>query len=339
METYVAALLAGAALVSYGWLWIQVRTLQDETADLRRVIAGHKHHIEKLYAEVDELGQPVEVQRPKAGPELGNQRELQDGLPLHGHLIVVGQSGSGKSNILMGQIIRRLRAGQELHCIDVKGEMEPIFGGHVKCVPTEQAKAKFEELLDIAKKRRELFAVTSQARRRPIRDYIEYEKVTGERMPIVTLLCEELIVLMSEVDEDLLVRLLVLGRSAGVFVICAAQYLKADILSRKGSVNFNTQVFLGKYDSVSIGILFGNLEREETKALKEFLGPPGRGAVCEQGRLSTRIFPEVTVDYLLPFFDKDDDDEREEAAVPVTARGQGRGDRVQGPPNPDREEE
>lgn len=315
MITYLALAMAAGSAVFAGWLYTRVLQLESEVscqeATSRRVMdamRGYKTHIENLYSEIDLIASegPQPAMPPKQLPapaiELHNQRELNDGLPLHGHTLVVGQSGSGKTNILMSQIIRRLKAGQELHCIDVKDEIEPIFGSHVQCVPTDMAKQKFGQMLRIAEERRKLFSSVSQMRRKPIRDYGEYFKVTGEKLPIVTLICEELIVLMDEVDESELVKLLVTGRSAGVFVFALAQYIKADILSRKGSVNFNTTVFMGKYDSIGIGLLFGNLEKEEKDALKEFLGSPGKGAVMEQGQLKTQTFPRVTEDYLTPFF-------------------------------------
>jgi hypothetical protein len=42
--------------------------------------------------------------------------------------------------------------------------------------------------------------------------------------------------------------------------------------------------------------------------LKSYLGEPGKAAVMEGGKLSTRTMPEVTDEYLLPFFDTGDDD-------------------------------
>lgn len=314
MLTYAALVLAGVALLAAGWMFTKVRDLQETVGVLaehqerqRAAMKGFKSHIEKLYEEIDMLasdGPQPEMPRPKpiARAELHNQRELNDGLPLHGHTLIVGQSGSGKSNVLMSQIIRRLKQNQELHCIDTKDEIEPIFGRHVQCVPADMASHKFEEMLKIAKERRQLFAATSQIHHRPIRDFGEYYKATGIKLPVVTLICEELIVLTAEVDEDLLIKLLVTGRSAGVFVIALSQYLKADILSRKGTVNFNTNVFLGKYDSIAIGLLFGNVEKQDVLALKEFLGAPGKGAVMEQGVLTTSTFPQVTEDFLMPFF-------------------------------------
>lgn len=333
MITYVAIILAAVSSAAAGYMWVRLRSIESDISMLdetqRRhanAMRGYKEHIEKLYREIDMLasdGPQPEVPRPKpvARAELHNQRDLNDGLPLQGHTLIVGQSGSGKSNVLMAQIIRRLKAGQELHCIDTKDEIEPIFGRHVQCVPADMAVHKFEEMLKIARERRQLFAAASQIHRRPIRDFGEYFKATGIKLPVVTLICEELIVLTSEVDEDLLIKLLVTGRSAGVFVIALSQYLKADILSRKGTVNFNTGVFLGKYDSIAIGLLFGNVEKQDAQALREFLGAPGKGAVMEQGELTTKSFPQVTEDFLLPFFgggdelETTDDAELEETAA------------------------
>lgn len=327
--TYVALALAAAALGLAGWMFTKVRDLQaavecHETilAKYKSTLVSYKGHIEKLYDEIDLIASEGPQPSPKRLPEpatvdLSNQRELNDGLPLQGHTLIVGKSGSGKSNVLMSQIIRRLQAGQVIHCIDTKDEIDPIFGRHVQCVPTDMAKQKFEEMLRIASERRKLFAATSQTRQQPVRDYGEYFKVTGQKLPTVTLICEELIVLMGEVDEDLLIKLLVTGRSAGVFVVALSQYLKADILSRKGSINFNTAVFLGQYDSIAAGLMFGNMEKEDVKALREFLGSPGKAAVMEQGQLRTATFPRVTENYLLPFFSGTNEPEEDDWAAEV----------------------
>lgn len=236
----------------------------------------------------------------------GNVAPLEsDTLPLSGHTIVVGQSGSGKSNVAMSQTIERLNAGHELYCVDTKNELGPIFRRHMKkIVPPEQGEALIKELLAIAKQRQALFEATSEDHERPIRDYAEYERVTGTELPLITLIVEELIVLMPLIGQDLLIQLLVLGRSAGVFVLAAAQYLKADILDRKGSVNFNTAVFLGRYDRISTGILFGNITRTEMAEIQEFVGAPGRAAISENGNIRTHIMPRVYDYHLAPYMKK-----------------------------------
>jgi hypothetical protein len=220
-------------------------------------------------------------------------------------MIVVGQSGSGKSNLAMSQIIRRLGAGHEIHVIDTKDELCPIFGRHVRsCSDATFAESKFRELLQVAETRRALFNETSAEYEAPCRDFGEYFKLTGTKLPVVTLVIEELIVLMQLVKPDLLVRLLVLGRSAGVFVLALAQYLKADILDRKASINFNSRIFLGKYDRIACGILFGDLDKQETGLIADWLGEPGKCVFDDQGDIDLLTMPRVEDYHLSPFFKK-----------------------------------
>lgn len=230
----------------------------------------------------------------------GNEIELTDGLPLQGHILIVGETGSGKSMLVTTQIMRRIRGGQLVHCIDTKGEIEPNFGHYVDCVTPDGAVAKFDELLDIATIRRELFRATVKSKGVPCANHGDYFRITGEKLPIIALIVEELIVLMGTVPEKKLIEMLVICRSAGIFVVCLAQYMKADILSRQGMINFGTRVFLGQYDNVSCNLIF-TLNKQTKSMVEEFVGEPGKAAIQEAGKISTRAMPLVEDSHLIPF--------------------------------------
>lgn len=221
-------------------------------------------------------------------------------LPLKGHTIIVGRSGSGKSNIAMLELHNRLKAGQLLYLVDVKQELCPIFGAHCEqCVDTDEAEKVFDYLLDVAKKRREMFRQATAQYKRPCRDLDEFKKVTGVTLPVCTLVLEELIVLTRIVDPTKLKTLLVTGRSAGVFVFALSQYLKATILDRDASINFNTRVFLGKWDLISAGILLGNMTKQEIADYSAHVGSPGAAVVDLDGKGVELVqFPRVDEDYL-----------------------------------------
>lgn len=285
-----------------------VLELEDNQLELLDTIERMQQDIDLIAS--DGQQQPTRVAqspKPKAVPvDDGNVSPLEsDGLPLQGHEIVVGASGSGKSNVGMSQVIRRLRDGQLLYCIDTKNELGPIFRRHmVEVVKPDMGEDLIKRLLVIASERQELFERTSEELEMPCRDYGEYFKRTGEKLPIITLIVEEMIVLMPIIGQDLLIQLLVLGRSAGVFVFAMAQYLKADILDRKGSVNFNTRIFMGKYDGIGIGILFGNMDKAESAQVREFVGSPGKAAVDENGSLRLVTMPRVEDYHLAPYMKK-----------------------------------
>ncbi len=227
-----------------------------------------------------------------------------DGLPLRAHTIIVGNSGSGKSNTVMSLIIRKLRDNQQIHIIDAKYELGPIFGKSkdVWVTKPEHAEAKFDELIAMAQMRQTMFAQTSELCKCPCRDTGEYFKITGLKLPIISLIVEELIVTMDVVDESKLIQLLVIGRSAGINVVACSQYLKADILSRKGSVNFSSRVFLGRYDDVTVGILFGTIDKAQKEEFKNYVGAPGHAITEIDGKFSTKHMPRISEDQLSEFF-------------------------------------
>lgn len=264
---------------------------------VQRTLQRHREAINILFKDVDELfstGPQPETTNPKKEVN-GNYRGPEsDGLPLTGHTVIVGQSGSGKSNVAMSQIMRRIQDGHEVYIVDTKAELGPLFRKHVKrSVNADDADKLFDELINIANKRQELFADTMEKLKRPCRDRGEYFKLTGNKLPVISVFIEELIALMETVDEGKLIKLLVLGRSAGVFVVALAQYLRSDTLSKKGSINFNTKVYLGRYDKDSFSILFGYPPKDTKEELQNFLGSPGKGVVEEAGNLTTRTFPRI----------------------------------------------
>ena len=296
---------------------VEKRCLSDAHSldDLAAVIISQDEELVTILAALDMLqrdmdiccsgGQPPpENTKKSSAPKVtvaGNTADLNDGLPLEGHGLIVGKSGSGKSYVLMTQIIRRIKAGQEVHCIDTKDEIAPIFGEYVECVTPAGADKKIKDMLKLASERRDKFKAATKQYNRPCRNFHEYKTLTGEDMPVVCLIVEELIVLMGIIDEDPLIEMLVVCRSAGVFVVCLAQVIKADILSRKGTLNFNWQVWLGKYDRIAANLLFGDLDKIDTKMIADHVGEPGAAAIQMNGEIVCTQMPNVTEDYLIPF--------------------------------------
>jgi hypothetical protein len=83
--------------------------------------------------------------------------------------------------------------------------------------------------------------------------------------------------------------------------VCLAQYLKADILSRKGSVNFNTRVFLGKYDRIAAASCSATTLRRTRAAVDGAPGDAGKAVVEVDGDWTCVNMPRVTDAYLRPF--------------------------------------
>lgn len=286
-----------------GRVWEEIAALW-ESVDLKEIykrLGALETAIDFLYSSGPENS--VITAEKKETRHNPNLKELNDGLAIDAHTIVVGNSGSGKTNVVISGIINRLRNGVKVKIIDVKNELGQIFGAHAEIYTINQAEQQMRELLLLAEERRELFNKTSQETKRPCRDYKEYKQITGENLPIICLIIEELVVFMNKVDEKKLIEMLVICRSAGIFVLAVSQYLNKSILSREGSVNFSQRVFLGKPDMITFRILFGTISRQEANEFSEHLTGPGKAIVQTGSYFELRVMPEVTEEYLLPYFE------------------------------------
>lgn len=291
-------------IISLGALLVIAVLARKELETLRKhifeVLYNHRDKLNEHSQLIEELqNRPVYVPPPVVEVVAEQPKSLPVVLPVVlpsiGHTLIVGKSGSGKSNVAMLEIINRLKLKHLLYIVDTKQEMGPIFAKHcVEVVGTEGATDMMQKLLKVAKERRDKFTLASAMFTKPCRDYKEYERLTGEKMPVITLVLEELIVLMGRIEQNELIELLVVGRSAGVFVFALAQYLKSDILDRKGSVNFMTRVFLGRWDRIGISILFGSIRKIKAEEYMEYLGQPGRALIETEGKdLELFTFPRI----------------------------------------------
>lgn len=217
-----------------------------------------------------------------------------DGIPLIGHGIIVGQSGTGKTNSLMIGIMRRIEAGHKLFIIDSKHELGQIFNNHAKVYNSDEAAAVIKQLIEIAEDRAIMFDEAALKFKEPVRDIIEYEKVTGTKLPVISLIIEELILIIDEIDIDELTKLFVAGRSSGVFCLVLAQYLNAKILPKKASTNLHTKVFLGPVDFVGLRTLFpGGIPKHIQTKADTFLGPAGNAMCYMDNEFTFKKLPEI----------------------------------------------
>jgi ABC-type lipoprotein export system ATPase subunit len=106
--------------------------------------------------------------------------------------VLVGQSGSGKTNILMNSTLARIQQKHEVHLVDQKNELAQIFERHVKVYQPDQTLELVRRLTLAAEDRMEHFGQVARQLGEPIRDVWEYEEVTGKKLPIIWLVLEEL---------------------------------------------------------------------------------------------------------------------------------------------------
>ena len=274
---------------SIALFWV-IHTLLGLVRELKRIDQRTELHTKGLIKLMKWRGELIN-QTPaiKSAPTLA-KLPASDGIPLVGHVIVVGESGSGKSNLVMGNIIRRLEAGQQVHIVDTKQELSPYFNRHCQIVTPEQAVEKVNELLEQADIRQKLFADTTLEHGKACLNIEDYARITGQQLNVICLLLEELVYLSKIIDMASVIKLLVIGRSAGIYVFAASQYLSAKILDRDGSINFTTRIFMGVWDKVSTGILFHTMTKQQADDFATFTGPPGRGIMVSLGKFTKKQF-------------------------------------------------
>lgn len=216
--------------------------------------------------------------------------------------MLVGQSGSGKTNALCSCLLSRMQAGHDIRLIDTKNDMSQIFENHVSCYDRNEVSDLIRTLTEKARSRMDLFSRKARELKRPIRDLAEYNKVTGEDLPVISIVVEELVIITDLIDEDELTELFVAGRSSGVFFVCLTQRLNIDILSTTASNNFLTRVYLGAPDKVAFRSVFpGGVPKNIQEESSRHLGPPGNALMYSALNNSYKCitFPRVSEDMLI----------------------------------------
>lgn len=210
----------------------------------------------------------------------------------------MAQTGGGKTNTLNMQIMRRKHAGHELLLIDTKFELRQVFKNHARIYDKTQAKEAIDFIKDEIERRSILFLETAEKFNYPCRGLVQYNELTGAGLPYISLIVEEWLVINKLYPPSVLNELLVIGRSFGVFLVVLAQYTNAKELPRSSSINFNNVVFLGRYDRHAIGILFGNLEKDEQEQARRHLGKPGKAMALIDSDIHFLSLPYVSDDTL-----------------------------------------
>lgn len=298
-----------------------LQSLSNQVTALAERIFNYHEHLMQLAEDLDAVSATVNIlldegdwadQLPSSEPVIAtvesectgpNCPELPDDmknqLPHNGHAIIVGASGTGKSNLTMACLMDRIIAGQQIFLIDTKQELGPYFGQYCsKVVGIDGATELLTHMLAAADERQQMFQDFIKQHRKVITNLADYNQHVQTPLPYITIVIEELIRLESELGPDFIkafLRLIAVGRSAGIFVLVATQYLNATILPKAASTNFGVRVYLGKYDRIMCQILFSQpLNQDEISRL----GPCGFGIVEINGARSAQNFREVTVEMI-----------------------------------------
>lgn len=197
------------------------------------------------------------------------------------HLLVAGQTGSGKSIFLHNLIVSLLLQfnSQEINMvlIDPK-QVEFTFYRGLSCVRdvisnTEKASRKIRELCDEMDSRYELFEKNN------VRDIESYNNNSEFKLPRIILFIEEfydLVVTSRDVTTSIH-RLVSKARAAGIHVILATQRPEAELLTGNLRSNFRGRVAFAVADRFNSKIILGQKGAEKLKGKGDGLAQMNSG--------------------------------------------------------------
>lgn len=247
---------------------------------------------------------PSELDLPPSSPKSVGPNTVipDDGLPIGCHSVVTGGTGMGKSNTVITGIMRRLEATHRVIIVDSKNELGQIFDDHAEVIPVEEATDTVNTLIVEADTRMKMFSKLAKELREPILNVDDYEEITGETLPRICMVIEEITAFNAYIDMDSLMKVHSLGRSSGVSCFTVGQTINKDILPPSITRNIDCKVYLGKPDRYAFMSLFPSGIPNEIKArFNGFLGKPGKALIQINNDFQLRELPFVSKDLMKQF--------------------------------------
>lgn len=186
------------------------------------------------------------------------------------HLLVAGQTGSGKSiflhNIVLSLIMQYSEEELNLILIDPK-KVEFEFYRPVSCVrevvtSTEKATERINLLCDEMDARYKLFSESS------VRDINSFNRTQNVKLPRIVLIVEELADLAISSNDNIIKsiqRLLYKARACGIHVIVSTQRPDSDFMSGKIKANFQCRAIFSTASAIDSRIALGRYGAEKLK--------------------------------------------------------------------------
>ncbi|MGW8823383.1 FtsK/SpoIIIE domain-containing protein [Paenibacillus lautus] len=200
---------------------------------------------------VDGLRLPIYAGRSRTGDEVYDITE-------HPHLLVAGETGSGKSVALrsiLTTLIRTAADRLELYCADLKRSEFHLFKGVARQVVVE-APQLHQIVLKIRKEMRRRGDVLDRAGLANIDDL-----PAEERPSYIVLAIDEVALLKKEKDiMEGIEEISAIGRALGVFLILSMQRPDSDVLDGKLKNNLTVRMAFRHSDEINSRITLGSGE-------------------------------------------------------------------------------
>ena len=178
-----------------------------------------------------------------------NNNEISINIVNTPHLLIAGSTGSGKSCILNNIIVSLLNKynadKMQMILIDIKQvEFTPYKNKNQLAIPTITS---VENAIDILNKMIVIMTYRyNTLSQKNYRNIEEYNQKEAEKMPNYIIVIDELADLFAQSPdiENILCRLLQLGRAAGIHLILATQRPDSETISGKLKINMPTRIAL-----------------------------------------------------------------------------------------------
>lgn len=211
-------------------------------------------------------------------------------LPGMRNMLICGEPGSGKSNLLEGILIAALRSGMLLYLVDPDGiTFNPDVLNALAAQPVAQSAQEFRVLLEklaVELLRRQSLYHSVAVDGQPPANLEAYNRVASQPLPPILLLVDEANSYFD--DKDILEKLTDLarrGRKWGLAVVLAGHNWRAKDVPRALSAMFPVRISFRVADDTSGVVVLGSRRwGKEAQHLRQ----PGRGILLLDGQY--RIF-------------------------------------------------
>ncbi|MGG4035036.1 FtsK/SpoIIIE domain-containing protein [Paenibacillus cisolokensis] len=210
---------------------------------------------ESVSKAVEGLRLPIYVGRSRTGEEVYDMVD-------HPHLLIAGETGSGKSVALRSILTTLIRSTDnlQLYCADMKRSEFHVFRDVADQVVVEVPQLH-TLLLKLRKELRRRGDLLDKAGLANVVDLPE-----AERPPFIVLAIDEVALLKKEKDlMEVIEEISAIGRALGVFLILSMQRPDADVLDGKLKNNLTVRMAFRHADEINSRITIGSGEAAEIK--------------------------------------------------------------------------